>query len=54
MYTYQLDINEEMQAAGITDFREDVEQAEFHSRLLVYIEVAIHPLLLKLTDSSSR
>ena len=46
-YTYQLESDEAVQEAGLTDFGDHVEQVKFHSRHLVDVEVAIDPFLLK-------
>ena len=42
-----------MQAAGLTDLEDYLEQVDFHSRHVVYIKVAINPLLLKQNDTMS-
>ena len=47
MYTYQRELDEEVQEAGLTDLENQMERAEFAAGYLIDVEIAIDSLLLK-------
>ena len=47
MYTYQRELDEEVQEAGLTDLENQMEKAEFAAGYLIDVEIAIDSILLK-------